>query len=179
MADLDLYSDDFRSMERGFSLLTQVVGRSGRGKNAGRAIIQTLKPDNPVIPLAAKQDYDKFFESEIKIRKAMLYPPFADICLVGFVGMSEMQVKASAYRFFEKLREKATSEYIDVPLRVLGPSVASIGKMNRKFRYKLILKCRNNSRFRMLMRDILTEFGADRDNDGVTAWADINPDSVM
>ncbi len=179
MADLDLYSDDFRSMERGFSLLTQVVGRSGRGKNAGRAIIQTLKPDNPVIPLAAKQDYGKFFESEIKIRKAMLYPPYADICLVGFVGMAEAQVKGSAYKFFEMLRDKATGEYSDVPLRVLGPSAASIGKVNRKFRYKLILKCRNNRRFRAMMSDLLVAFGADKENDGVTAWADINPDSVM
>ncbi len=179
MADLDLYSDDFRSMERGFSLLTQVVGRSGRGKNAGRAIIQTLKPDNPVIPLAAKQDYGKFFESEIKIRKAMLYPPYADICMVGFVGISEGSVKASAGRFFEMLRDKATTEYSDVPLRVLGPSVASIGKMNSKFRYKLILKCRNDRRFRRMMSELLVSFGADRENDGVTAWADINPDSIM
>ncbi len=179
MADLDLYSDDFRSMERGFSLLTQVVGRSGRGKNTGRAIIQTLKPDNPVIHLAAQQDYGKFFESEIKIRKAMLYPPYADICLIGFVGMSEGQVREAAHRFFDILKERATEEYKDVPLRVLGPSAASIGKMNRKFRYKLILKCRNSPRFRAMMREILTSFGADRQNDGVTAWADINPDSVM
>lgn len=179
MADLDLYSEDFRSMERGFSLLTQVVGRSGRGSSAGRAIIQTLKPDNPVIPLAAEQNYDKFFESEIKIRKAMLYPPYADICMVGFVGMSEAQVKGSALKFFEMLKDRATGEYSDVPLRVLGPSAASIGKVNRKFRYKLILKCRNNSRFRALMSEMLTAFGADRANDGVTAWADINPDSVM
>lgn len=179
MADLDLYGDDFRSMERGFSLLTQVVGRSGRGSSAGRAIIQTLKPDNPIIPLAAEQNYDKFFESEIKIRKAMLYPPFADICLVGFVGMSEVQVKNAAFKFFEMLKEKATGEYTDVPLRVLGPSAASVGRINRKYRYKLILKCRNNRRFRVLMSEMLTAFGADRANDGVTAWADINPDSVM
>lgn len=179
MADLDLYGDDFRSMERGFSLLTQVVGRSGRGSSAGRAIIQTLKPDNPIIPLAAEQNYDKFFESEIKIRKAMLYPPFADICLVGFVGMSEVQVKNAAFKFFEMLKEKATGEYTDVPLRVLGPSAASVGRINRKYRYKLILKCRNNWRFRVLMSEMLTAFGADRANDGVTAWADINPDSVM
>ncbi len=179
MADLDLYGDDFRSMERGFSLLTQVVGRSGRGSSAGRAIIQTLKPDNPIIPLAAEQNYDKFFESEIKIRKAMLYPPYADICLVGFVGMAEGQVKSAAFRFFEMLKEKATGEYTDVPLRVLGPSAASVGRINRKYRYKLILKCRNNRRFRALMSEVLTAFGADRANDGVTAWADINPDSVM
>lgn len=179
MADLDLYSDDFRSMERGFSLLTQVVGRSGRGSSAGRAIIQTLKPDNPVIPLAAEQNYDKFFESEIKIRKAMLYPPYADICLVGFIGMAEAQVKGSAYKFFEMLKDKATGEYNDVPLRVLGPSAASIGKVNKKFRYKIILKCRNNPRFRALMSEMLTAFGADRQNEGVTVWADINPDSVM
>lgn len=179
MADLDLYSDDFRSMERGFSLLTQVVGRSGRGKNAGRAIIQTLKPDNPVIPLAAQQDYDKFFESEIIMRKTMLYPPFADICLVGFVGLSEAQVKGSAFRFFRMLKDKATDEYSDVPLRVLGPTSASIGKVNKKFRYKIILKCRNNARFRSMMSEMLREFGADRENDGVTVWADINPDSVM
>ena len=69
-ADQQLYNDDYRSLERAFALLTQVVGRSGRGAIKGRAVIQTLTPENPVIRLAAKQDYDAFYQTEILLRKS-------------------------------------------------------------------------------------------------------------
>lgn len=179
MADLDMYADDFRSFERCFSLLTQVVGRSGRGRHKGRAMIQTLDVDNPVITLAAAQDYEEFYKNEIIIRKTMLYPPFADICLVGFVSTDENRARQSALWFFDEIKQRALSDYSDVPLRILGPSSAAIGKVNQKFRYKLILKCRNNKRFRELMELMLCRFGTQKCNEGVTVWADMNPDSVM
>lgn len=179
MADLELYADDFRSFERCFSLLTQVVGRSGRGKHKGRAMIQTLDTENPVITLAAQQDYEQFYKNEIIVRRTMLYPPFANICLVGFVSSDEDKARNSSIWFFNELRERALNEYSDVSLRVLGPSSAAIGKVNQKYRYKLILKCRNNARFRELMSLMLCRFGEQSFNDGVTVWADMNPDSVM
>ena len=98
-ADQSLYSDDFRSNERTFDLLTQVVGRAGRGKYPGRAIIQTYAPENPVLHLAAQQDYFGFYRQEILFRQAMLYPPFVDILVIGFVGEKEPLVKQGAKPF--------------------------------------------------------------------------------
>lgn len=179
MADQTLYSDDFRSYERAFSLLTQVVGRSGRGDSKGRAIIQTMTPENPVIDLASRQDYKKFYESEIILRKAMLYPPFADICMVGFVGTNDDTTAQAAQGFMELLKFHTQREFTDVPIRALGPSPASVKKVSGKYRYKLILKCRNNARFRELMHLLLCEFGREAANKEITAYANMNPDSVL
>ena len=110
-ADQVLYSDDFRSNERGFDLMTQVVGRSGRGTKRGRAIIQTYTPENPVIALASHQDYVHFYQQEILFRKAMLYPPFADIVVIGFVGEQESKVAKASQLFLEMLSHLASKEY--------------------------------------------------------------------
>ena len=179
MADQALYSDDFRSYERAFSLLTQVVGRSGRGESRGRAIIQTVTPDNPVIDMAVSQDYKKFYQNEIILRKAMLYPPFADICMVGFVGTDDGDVSRAADSFMRSLRYHTQREYSDVPIRALGPSPASVRKVSGRYRYKIILKCRNNARFRDMMHILLCESGSDPANKDITAYADLNPDNVL
>jgi len=179
LADQMLYSDDFRSYERAFSLLTQVVGRSGRGEFKGRAIIQTLTPENPVIAMAARQDYNEFYTNEIKIRKAMLYPPFSDICLVGFSGGTEQIVKNMSLRFLERLKELASSDYPDVPLRVLGPSPAVINRIKGKYRYKIIMKCRRSARLRQMLDILLREFGASRDYKDTNIYIDMNPDNVL
>lgn len=179
MADQALYSDDFRSYERTFSLLTQVVGRSGRGDSKGRAIIQTMTPENPVIDMAAQQDYKKFYSNEIILRKAMLYPPFADICMIGFVGNHDDNTAQAAEGFMNLLKFHTQREYSDIPLRALGPSPASVKKVSGKYRYKILLKCRNNARFRSLMNVLLCEFGKDSANKDITAYANINPDSVL
>ena len=179
MADQALYSDDFRSYERAFSLLTQVVGRSGRGESRGRAIIQTVTPDNPVIDMAASQDYRKFYENEIILRKAMLYPPFADLCMVGFVGSVDEEVSRAADAFMRNLQYHTQREYSDVPIRALGPSPASVRKVSGRYRYKIILKCRNNARFRELMHLLLCESGSDPQSKEVTVYADLNPDNVL
>lgn len=179
LADQALYSDDFRSYERAFSLLTQVVGRSGRGESRGRAIIQTITPENPVIDMAAGQDYRKFYQNEIILRKAMLYPPFADICMVGFVGCRDEEVANAACVFLERLKHYIQREYSDVPVRALGPSPASVRKVSGCYRYKIILKCRNNSRLRELMHILLCESGSDPANKEVTVFADLNPENVM
>lgn len=179
LADQALCCDDFRSCERAFSILTQVVGRSGRGEFRGKAIIQTLSPDNDVISLASKQDYLSFFSSEIKMRKAMLYPPFSDICMVGFVGSNERDVKASAAAFMTQMKKECTEEYKDVPLRALGPSPASVSKVMNKFRYRIIIKCRNSKKFREMMKSLLCEIGGRREFSEVTVFADMNPENVM
>ena len=172
--DSMLYADDYRSYERTFSLLTQVVGRSGRGDDKGVAVIQTYTPENNVITMAAAQDYERFYNSEIVIRKAMLYPPFADICMVGFVSQSHTSVIRSSAIFARRFIDRAKRDYPDLPLRILGPSPASVAKVSNKYRYKLIIKCRGSKAFRRLLADTLIEFNFDKENKNVTAYVDMN-----
>ncbi len=172
--DSMLYADDYRSYERAFSLLTQVVGRSGRGDDKGVAVIQTYTPENNVITMAAAQDYERFYDNEIIIRKAMLYPPFADICMVGFVSESHSSVIRASARFTKSFIERAKSDYPDLPLRLLGPSPASVAKVSNKYRYKLIIKCRDDKRFRELLSGCVIDFSSDKENKNVTAYVDMN-----
>lgn len=173
-ADQMLYADDYRSYERSFSLLTQVVGRSGRGSSKGIAVIQSYTPDNLIIAMAAKQDYDTFYNTEINVRQAMLYPPFADICLIGFVGENQSQTLRAANAFLSSFISLAKSDYPNLPLRVLGPSPALVVKVSNKFRYKLIIKCKNNREFRKMLSTLLVQFGKNKEFASVTAYADMN-----
>ncbi len=172
--DLMLYADDYRSYERSFSLLTQVVGRSGRGNSKGTAVIQTFTPDNLILAMAAKQDYDAFYDTEITMRQAMLYPPFADICLVGFVGEDQALTLRAASAFLDEFSKLARQEYPKQPIRVLGPSPALVVKVSNKYRYKLIIKCRDNRDFRALLSESLRRFDSLREYSKVTAYADMN-----
>ena len=149
-----LFAQGFRAYETVFSLITQVVGRSGRAKDPGFAIIQTTDPDNPVLNLAAAQDYDAFFEQEIAYRRLGLYPPFCGLCVIGFAGGKEIEVARAAARFSALLGQQAAKQP-DLPLRVLGPTPGNIEKINDTYRYKLTIKCRNDSRFRDLVRETL------------------------
>ena len=149
-----LFAQGFRAYETVFSLITQVVGRSGRAKDPGFAIIQTTDPDNPVLNLAAAQDYDAFFEQEIAYRRLGLYPPFCGLCVIGFAGGKEIEVARAAARFSVLLGQQAAKQP-DLPLRVLGPTPGNIEKINDTYRYKLTIKCRNDRRFRDLVRETL------------------------
>ncbi len=176
-ADQSLYSDDFRSYERSFDLLTQVVGRSGRGKYKGKAWIQTYTPENEIFQLAATQDYSKFYEGEIQLRKAMLYPPFSDICVISFSGESEGKTAQAAREFSLAVQEAAQKEG-SFPLRMLHPIPASVAKISGKYRYKLILKCRNTLAFRTVMEKLLKEFSKNKVFSAVSIFADMNPDTI-
>ena len=149
-----LFAQGFRAYETVFSLITQVVGRSGRAKDPGFAIIQTTDPDNPVLNLAAAQDYDAFFAQEIAYRRLGLYPPFCGLCVIGFAGGKEIEVARAAARFSALLGQQAAKQP-DLPLRVLGPTPGNIEKINDTYRYKLTIKCRNDRRFRDLVRETL------------------------
>ncbi|MBR1482680.1 MAG: primosomal protein N', partial [Ruminococcus sp.] len=172
--DHALYADDYRSYERAFSLLTQVVGRSGRGAVKGMAVIQSYTPDNLIIGMAARQDYEAFYETEIKMREMMLYPPFADICLIGFVGENQQLTLRAAGRFLDIFAGLARTEHPALPLRILGPSPALVVKVSNKYRYKLIIKCKNNREFRALLSDALLGFGEEKDFRKITIYADMN-----
>ena len=170
-----LFAQGFRAYETVFSLVTQVVGRSGRAKDPGFAIIQTTDPDNPVLNLAAAQDYDAFFEQEIAYRKLGLYPPFCGLCVVGFSGPKESEVARASARFAALLGRQAAKQP-DLPLRVLGPTPGSIEKINDSYRYKLTVKCRNDRRFRDLIRETLTLYEQEKLPGKATVVVDLHSD---
>ena len=170
-----LFAQGFRAYETVFSLVTQVVGRSGRAKDPGFAIIQTTEPDNPVLNLAAAQDYDAFFEQEIAYRKLGLYPPFCGLCVVGFAGPKESEVARASARFAALLGRQAAKQP-DLPLRVLGPTPGSIEKINDFYRYKLTVKCRNDRRFRDLIRETLTLYEQEKLPGKATVVVDLHSD---
>ena len=178
-ADSMLYGSDFRSFEKAFSLFTQVIGRAGRAKLPGKAIIQSFSPENEVLKFAANQDYEGFFESEIKMRKLMLYPPYSDICVVGFSDKKEENVISASREFFKILKNVASEKYSGLPLRILPPGSEIIKKVSSKFRYKRIVKCKNTSEFRCMISEADKEFSNISRFKNVNVFVDINPERIL
>lgn len=173
-ADQMLYLNDFRASERTFSLLTQVIGRSGRGRYAGRAVIQTQTPENGVIRLSSRQDYDAFYKDEIKMRRMLTYPPFCDIYEIRFTGADEQAARNGAERFAELLAD-FKPQLGGLPLRVLGPAPAGVLKVNNRFRYKILLKCRDCVAFRGFIRTLLSRYFKEKISRQAPAFVDVNP----
>ena len=167
-ADMSLYVNHFRASETTFSMLTQVIGRSGRGAYQGRAMIQTMTPEHSVIRLAACQDYDRFFEQEITLRQLHGFPPFADLFTVEFIGLFDSATLSAAYDF-RCMLEQAGPE-----LQILGPSPAPVAKVNNRYRYRLTVRCGNSRPVRLLLSQQLQLFSKDKKHKGITAIADIN-----
>lgn len=178
-ADVQLNNDDYRSQERTFDLLTQVVGRAGRGKYKGTAVIQTMNPENEVIAVASEQNYESFYSTEIKMRKMLIYPPYCDICLAGFVGVNESKTLSSALKFFEILKEKLSTEYKEQKVIILGPMTARVSKVSNKYRYRIILKCKNSKAFREMIGKCLEEYYSIITTNTVSVYIDINPETIL
>ena len=158
-ADGSLFMNDFRSGERTFSVITQVVGRAGRGDFPGRALIQTYNPDNETLTLSAEQNYEKFYESEIAIRKNFVFPPFCDIALFLLFCTEEAALNNFASELASELRAMHKTEFSDIPLIIFGPFDAPIYKIGGKFRKQIIVKHKNNARVRELFARILRKYG--------------------
>ena len=174
-ADMSLYSGSFRAAETTFNMLTQVVGRAGRGEQEGQAIIQTLVPEHAVLKLAAKQDYDGFYDLEIRLRQVQNCPPFADMAQITFTGQEETAVLRGAVKFRESLLAcLKLPEYRQEFCTVLGPAPCPVPKINYNFRYRLTMHCRQTKVLRALIAHILRQFAQDKTNRGVNAFADIN-----
>ena len=174
-ADMSLYSGSYRAAENTFNMLTQVVGRAGRGDTPGRAIIQTTVPNNKVLELAAKQDYDGFYEMEIGLRRIQGCPPFGDLTTITFVGQEEARVLRGAAKFRDSLNAcLKMPEYAQEAASVLGPAPCAVPKINYNFRYRLTLKCKMTRPLRQLLAHMLRQFAKDGTNRGVSAFADIN-----
>ena len=174
-ADLSLYTGGYRAGETTFNMLTQVVGRAGRGSVPGRAMIQTLVPDHQVIRLAAKQDYDGFYDLEIELRRVQNAPPFGDFGLITFTGQEETAVLRGAAKFRDSLNALLKEpDYVREQCSVLGPAPCPVPKINFNFRYRLTLHCRMTKNLRYLLAHLLREFQKDNTNRNVSAFIDVN-----
>lgn len=174
-ADNSLYDESYLANERSFDLITQVVGRSGRRAEAGKAVIQTINPYNDVIEYASKQDYKSFFANEIQLRKLLTYPPFCDIYFISFICEDENKAALCAKSFFENLVELNKTDYVNEKLIVLGPSPSKISKLKNNYRYGLTLKCKNSKSVRKMLNDILKNIGKIKEYKSVSVSVDLNP----
>jgi len=172
-ADNALYDENYLSHERAFDLITQVVGRSGRRDATGTAVIQTIDPCNPVIDLAARQDYPAFFETEYALRRILTYPPFCDIYGVFFVSEDENAAALAAKAFFDTLVLENKEQ--QQKLIVLGPSPARISKISNTYRYRLAIKCKNSKSVRNLLMQVLKATVKMKELRKVQISIDLNP----
>ena len=174
-ADTQLYDDDYRSQENTFDLLTQVVGRSGRGSEKGCAVIQTINPENSVIRMAKEQNYEAFFGGEIEIRKRMIYPPFCDLCVVTTSAEQNSDAYVAVRMVLKRIRELCAGEFSDVKLLILPPTVPRVERVNNRSRHKMVIKCKNNRRFREMISIVLKEMSSSGAYRKVSFSIDINP----
>lgn len=175
-ADQGLYVDSYRSGERTFSLLTQVVGRAGRGSRTGRAVIQTFTPKNDIITCAARQDYDAFYESEIHLRSVKNLPPIRDFYQLTISGHQERNTLESARRLRSALEEwQFSPEMAGDSFAIYGPAEAPVLRVMGRYRFRLTVVCRSTKKIRGMLAHLLTAFQKDTFNKGVSVAVELNP----
>ncbi len=177
LADTTLYLDDYRANERTFQLITQVIGRAGRSEKQGRAIIQTYNPDHPMLLLAAAQDYVSFYEEEIAMRRALVFPPFCDMVLLESSSTDEIFLQKIVIEMSKQLKKNLDGPYQDVKVVVFGPFEAPIYKVNDIYRMRFVIKCKNNKRTREMLRDVLND-AIRRFGNKASVYIDMNPNSL-
>ena len=181
MADSSLYLDDYRAGERTFSMITQVIGRAGRADKPGLAVIQTMNPDHDVLKLACAQDYEAFFDQEIRMRRLLQFPPFCDIVLLNLTCPDDRELQKACLRLSEELSRLVTTTYTDVPVVIFGPFEAPVYRVDNVYRMRMIVKCRLNKRARALFSELLVSFVNATDGHGnrrPTLSIDFNPSGI-
>ncbi len=177
LADMSLYMDDYHANERTFSMLTQVIGRAGRGERSGMAIIQTNNPNNETINRACGQNYTEFYENEIRLRKLLVFPPYCDIALLTLTSSDEKQALMVSTRLREEIETLMRGEYADTPLIVFGPFEAPVYKVEGKYRVRMVVKCKLNRRSRELFSQLLRTFGKEGASRPILS-VDFNPTAL-
>ncbi len=177
-ADASLYLDDYRASERTFAMLTQVIGRAGRGEKKGTAVIQTNNPDSEVIQLACRQDYPSFYEREIRLRKALLFPPFVDIVLLTLSGTDENAVMRRSVALRKQVEELTAGEFSAVPVILFGPFEAPVYRAEGRYRMRIVVKCKLNRDSRTLFSRVLDAAEGGEKGDGVSLSVDFNPSTL-
>ncbi len=174
-ADGSLNIDDYRASERTFDILVQVAGRAGRENLQGNVIIQTYNPDNYSIQYAKKQNYDEFYNVEIKLRNQLRYPPFCDIIMFGISGEVEEKVSKTAEMLYKNLKEKIEKE--EIIANVLKPLPAPIDKIKNRYRWRIIIKAKVNDKLIDIINECLYSKEILKNNARIIA--DINPTNMM
>ena len=174
LADTMLYTSDYRASERTFSMLTQVIGRAGRAKDHGMAIIQTNSPNEQTIQLAARQDYEAFYQNEILIRKSYQFPPFCDIALITLSYLDEQRLNQDCMEL-SKMLEREFKEK-DIPVIAFGPFEAPIYKAQGRYRKRFIIKCKLNNKTREVFARVYLEYSKRSAKDFLSI--DFNPSSL-
>jgi primosomal protein N' (replication factor Y) len=177
LADMSLYMDDYHANERTFSMLTQVIGRAGRSKKKGTAIIQTNNPDNDTIRFACKQDYEAFYASEIRLRKLLVFPPYCDITLLTLTCADEKQAIIEAKVLREEMNKLAAFDFKDVQLIIFGPFESPVYKVEGRYRMRMVIKCKLNKRTREMFKTIL-ERASKVSHPKTTLSIDFNPSNL-
>ena len=169
-ADLSLNQNDYRAGERTFQLLTQAAGRAGRGEKPGEVVIQTYQPEHYSIVHAAAQDYEGFYEEEMAYRELGEYPPAAHLLAVLLIAKEQEEGAALAVKMAELLTEKMK----DKKIHIIGPTEASIGKINDLYRQVLYIR---QEEYQILVeaKDILEQFCKEEDWKNVTIQYDFDP----
>ena len=176
-ADSSMYLDDYRASERTFAMLTQVIGRAGRADAPGVAVVQTFNPSSDIITLASNQDYGEFYRREIRLRQALVFPPFCDIAVITLASRDEALLSGATVRLREWVRDAVAGPYADLKLIVFGPFEAPVYKIQGVCRNRLVIKCRLNRRSREMLAHILTDFGKNAGK-RLSISVDLNPNTL-
>jgi primosomal protein N' (replication factor Y) len=177
LADASLYLDDYRASERTFAMLTQVIGRAGRGDKPGLAVVQTNNPDSEIIRLAKEQDYESFYKREIKLRKLLVFPPFCDIALLTLTHPSESELLQTTAAFESSFRELAEGEFSDVALVSFGPFEAPVYRVDNKYRMRMVVKCKLTRRTLEFFSKLVCLF-SDKTARRISVSVDFNPTNL-
>ncbi|MBQ3379491.1 MAG: primosomal protein N' [Clostridia bacterium] len=176
-ADAPMYSDDFRGAERTFSQITQVIGRAGRREIRGRAVIQTFSPHSQIMAHCMKGDYEEFFESEIELRRALIYPPFCDLARLTVSSALE-ETANDMVRLLDTIIKRKLSQNNEIRVIILGPAPPSVLKANNKYRMRIILKCRSTKKFREFLREVYIAFSREKKGAKASLNIEINPANI-
>lgn len=173
-ADSSLNIDDYRATERTFQILTQVAGRAGRENLPGKVIVQSYNPENFSIQDAQKQNYDKFYETEIALRKQLKYPPICDIIIIGFNSTKEQEIQKVSNLTYEYLENNLEKE----EFKIFKPMPSPIDKIQNKFRWRIIIKGNMNEKANEILNNLL-KYLYDKNYKNTTITIDVNPNNMM
>ena len=177
LADASIYLDDYRAAERTFAMLTQVIGRAGRAEKSGEAVIQTNNPQHECIKLACDQDYERFYETEIRLRRALVFPPFCDIALLTLTGSVEDTLLKGGTHLLALLRKLREEKYPDVSLVTFGPFEAPVYRVDNKYRTRTVIKCKLNRDTLSLLAELICAFW-EKGERSISLSVDLNPSNL-
>ncbi|MCK5307572.1 MAG: primosomal protein N', partial [Zetaproteobacteria bacterium] len=170
--DTALHIPDFRGGERSFQMITQAAGRSGRGSEPGRVVVQSYDPENPCFKRARNHDYEGFFNDELPLRKEVAYPPFTRIALIRVDGNSEEQV-VKAITALRREGERASQGGITI----LGPAPAFLARLKGRHRWQMLIKGRSVKQLHAFLTEVKAAFDQKRCR-GVTLTIDVDPAGI-